>query len=421
MIAYKDSGIEWVGRIPVSWDTIANKYVMKKQKRICEKWNGENVLSLTLNGVIIRDIENPTGKMPASFDGYQYAYKNELLMCLFDIDVTPRCVGKVEDNGVTSPAYSCFSMSDGYDAGYYYYYYLMVDNTKELLHLAKNLRHSFTEEQLGTLKVPVPPFDVQKRISTFLDSECAEIDKEIKKFGASIAEYRNLRQAIITQAVTQGIDNKPLEKDSGIAWIGSIPADWNVSKIKYVATVNPSCSSTHASDDLITYTPMEYIKNGYYVPNTALFGSVAASLTSYEEGDVVLAKVTPCFENGNVAVMENLESGYGVGSSELFVFRPHKIDRRYLMYWFQNLSFIQRGCATMTGTGGLKRVSPYFIKNCEIHLPPLEEQTRIASYLDKQCEAVDALIAKKELFLTELESYKRSLIYDYVTGKKEVQ
>lgn len=92
-----DSGIEWVGMIPSTWDTISNKYIMRKQKRICSTWNGEDVLSLTVNGVIVRDLENPTGKMPATFDGYQYAYENELLMCLFDIDVTPRCVGRVRN------------------------------------------------------------------------------------------------------------------------------------------------------------------------------------------------------------------------------------------------------------------------------------------------------------------------------------
>lgn len=183
-----DSGIEWVGMIPSTWDTISNKYIMRKQKRICSTWNGEDVLSLTVNGVIVRDLENPTGKMPATFDGYQYAYENELLMCLFDIDVTPRCVGRVRNNGVTSPAYSCFVLNDGYDVNYFYYYYLMVDHTKELLHLAKNLRHSFTEEQLGVLQVPVPSAEEQHKIAGFLDRECGEIDSVLARTRASVDE-----------------------------------------------------------------------------------------------------------------------------------------------------------------------------------------------------------------------------------------
>ena len=202
----KDSGIEWVGEIPAHWTTIANKYVMRKKKRICEKWKNQNVLSLTMNGVVVRDILNPVGKMPTTFDGYQFAYSGELLMCLFDIDVTPRCVGRVFCDGVTSPAYSCFQLNNHADLGYYYYYYLMVDNTKELLHLAKNLRHSFTEEQLGMLKVPFPPFEEQSAIAAYLDIQCAKIDEIIAEAKASIEDYKQWKASIIYEAVTKGLD-----------------------------------------------------------------------------------------------------------------------------------------------------------------------------------------------------------------------
>ena len=107
----KDSGIEWVGQVPMSWNTVPNKYLMYKIKSICPIYNGENILSLTTNGVIIRDL-NGGGKMPTSFDGYQIVVPGNLLMCLFDIDVTPRCVGLIKDFGLTSPAYSQFVMKD---------------------------------------------------------------------------------------------------------------------------------------------------------------------------------------------------------------------------------------------------------------------------------------------------------------------
>lgn len=132
----KDSGIEWVEQMPMSWNTVPNKYLMYKIKCICPIYNGENILSLTTNGVIIRDL-NGGGKMPTSFDGYQKIVPGNLLMCLFDIDVTPRCIGLIKDFGLTSPAYSQFAMKDGAYAPYYYYYYLMVDYTKELLHMLK--------------------------------------------------------------------------------------------------------------------------------------------------------------------------------------------------------------------------------------------------------------------------------------------
>lgn len=126
----KDSGIEWVGKMPLAWDAVPNKYLMYKVKNICPVYNGEDILSLTTNGVIIRDL-NGGGKMPTSFDGYQKVTPGNLLMCLFDIDVTPRCIGLVKNFGLTSPAYSQFVMRTGAYAPYYYYYYLMVDYTKK--------------------------------------------------------------------------------------------------------------------------------------------------------------------------------------------------------------------------------------------------------------------------------------------------
>ena len=111
-------------------------------------------------------------------------------------------------------------------------------------------------------------------------------------------------------------------KDSGIEWIGEIPEGWHLSRIKYVADFEPKCDFSNLSaDETITYTPMENIKNGYYIPNTAPLGTLSTSLTAYQDNDIVMAKVTPCFENGNIAVMSGLSSGVGLGSSELFAFR----------------------------------------------------------------------------------------------------
>lgn len=201
-VEMKDSGIEWVGNVPDHWGVLANKYVMKKRKDICTKWNGENVLSLTMNGVIVRDLDNPVGKMPTTFDGYQFVYSGNLLMCLFDYDVTPRCVGIVKNAGVTSPAYSRFELKENATLEYFYYYYLMIDFTKELLHLAKNLRHSFTEEQLGALKVPLPPLDEQKNIATHLDSKCKEIESVIASKKQQLEVLDSYKKSLIYEYVT---------------------------------------------------------------------------------------------------------------------------------------------------------------------------------------------------------------------------
>lgn len=205
-------------------------------------------------------------------------------------------------------------------------------------------------------------------------------------------------------------------KNSGIAWMGEIPREWNISRIKYVADVDPSCDKTKIDgDSLITYTPMECIRRGNFVNKAAYLNSVSSSLTAYEEGDIVMAKVTPCFENGNIAIMTGLHNGFGLGSSELFVFRPRSIVTEYLFYWLQNYVFVQNAKATMTGTGGLKRVSPVFIKNCSIHMPPKEEQNKLVAFLDSKCTLVDTLIQNVQTQIEKLKAYKQSLITEVVT------
>lgn len=197
----KNSGIEWVGQMPLAWDAVPNKYLMYKVKNICPVYNGEDILSLTTNGVIIRDL-NGGGKMPTSFDGYQKITPGNLLMCLFDIDVTPRCIGLVKNFGLTSPAYSQFVMRPGAYAPYYYYYYLMVDYTKELLHMAKNLRHSLTEDQLGAIKAPNPPYAEQVQIAEFLDKKCVEINRVIEDKNKQLATLDEYKKSLIFEYVT---------------------------------------------------------------------------------------------------------------------------------------------------------------------------------------------------------------------------
>ena len=201
-VALKDSTLEWIGKIPVHWEIKPNKYLMKKLKQIQPIYDGEDIISLTVNGVIKRDLDNPSGKMPTSFDGYQFVYPGNLLMCLFDIDVTPRCIGLIKDFGLTSPAYSQFVLNKGVDAGYYYYYYLNLDFNKELLHLAKNQRHSLNEEQFGAIKTVVPPLEEQVAIAKYLDKRCDEINKCVSTKQEQIATLEAYKKSIIFEYVT---------------------------------------------------------------------------------------------------------------------------------------------------------------------------------------------------------------------------
>lgn len=200
-VEMKSSPITWAKNIPSHWEYMPNKYIMTKIKKICPVHNDEDIISLSMNGVVVRDLD-AGGKMPTTFNGYQFVYPGNLLMCLFDYDVTPRCIGYINNYGITSPAYSQFKMKRKNYAKYYYYYYIMIDNTKELLHLAKNLRHSFTEDELGKIYAIVPPVQEQKEIADYLDIKCAEIDEIIKNKKEQIEIIEEYKKSLIYEYVT---------------------------------------------------------------------------------------------------------------------------------------------------------------------------------------------------------------------------
>lgn len=426
-MAMKESGIEWVGLIPDTWSVIPNKYVMHKEKNLCEKWSGEDVMSLTMNGVIVRDLQNPTGKMPATFDGYQYIEDGDLLMCLFDIDVTPRCVGRVTHEGVTSPAYSNFKVHDNASRDYFYYYYLMVDNTKELLHLAKNLRHSFTEEQLGQLKVPMPPLSEQQAIADYLDETCSKIDEIIAEAKASIDEYKELKQSVIFEAVTKGLDKNVEMKDSGIEWIGRIPKHWSLVKSNRFIT---STQNGISRRDLEKSTGNIVLK----LRNITEIGEIDYSYTNRIElsnkefenyilqiGDLLFVRV-----NGSKALVG--KCAIFNGNNEPVAYNDHiirvQINKFCVGEYFKWYLLSQSGkteiALHINTSAGQYTISGQGLKDIYVSLPPIHEQENIIMFLGNKCKRIDSLISEKESLINDLEAYKKSLIYEVVTGKRRV-
>ena len=412
----KDSGIEWIGEIPKDWNMVPYKRIMHKIKAICEHYNGEDIISLTMNGVIKRDL-TAGGKMPTSFDGYQYVEPEDLLLCLFDIDVTPRCVGIVRDYGVTSPAYSRFRVHDGYSNRYYDYLLRAIDDDKVFVHLSKNLRSSLTETDFGAIKTCAPPLTEQERIAAFLDAECAEIDAVLEKTRASIDEYKKLKQAVITQAVTKGIrGNRPM-KDSGSIWFGNIPVDWDMKKIKYLFHIKKDIAGQEGYTVLsITQkgiVPKDLSKNeGQLAENYSHYqlvnpGDYAMNHMDLLTGWVDISKYTGVTSpDYRVFVLDDLESN----------------NRSFYLYLMQmcysNRIFYGLGQG-VSGMGRWRLQADKFF-NFSIVVPSKDEQQEIADYLDAKCAEIDNLISKKEQYISEIENYKKSLIYEYVTGKKEV-
>lgn len=256
---YKDSGIAWIGEIPEHWKVIPHKRIMRKKKIIKEFYAGENILSLTKKGVIIRDLE-AGGKMPTTFNGYQVLYPDNLLMCLFDIDVTPRCVGIIKDAGLSSPAYSQFILNELGYTPFFDYLLRYMDDEKCLLHLSKNLRNSLTEDDFGQIETIVPSFPEQQAIADYLDWKCGEIDELITLQEEMITKLQSYKQSVITEAVTKGLDKNVPLKDSGIKWIGKIPEHWKVKRLKNVCSqINIKENSKRNS---LPYIGLENIESG---------------------------------------------------------------------------------------------------------------------------------------------------------------
>lgn len=204
-------------------------------------------------------------------------------------------------------------------------------------------------------------------------------------------------------------------KDSGSEKIGEIPVDWTVVPLKYLVTFMPHDKMDLHDEDTVGYLPMEQLHTGWMTPTEKSYGKLTTGLTYFANDDIVMAKVTPCFENGEIAVASNLARGIGFGSSELFVFRAQEMDRDYLFYFLQNPRFIADCASTMVGTGGLKRISTTYLMRYEIPLPPREEQKRFSNFLKQYSAKIDRMMHRAQHLIDQLNEYKQSLITETVT------
>lgn len=412
----KDSGIEWIGDIPVSWKIIPNKYLMRKEKKICPVYHGEDILSLTMKGVIVRDLD-AGGKMPTSFDGYQRLEAGNLLMCLFDIDVTPRCVGLIKQAGVSSPAYSQFVLRKGADAAYYCYYYTMLDNDKTLLHLAKNLRHSLTEDQLGAIPVIVPPIEEQQRIADFLDAKCAEIDALTADIQAQIDTLEQYKRSVITETVTKGLNPDAEMKDSGIEWVGEIPAHWLVHPVYYYYGERKNKNYLGKEDNLLSLSYGRVVRKDINTSD----GLLPESFNTYnivETGDIIIRPTD--LQNDKRSLRTGLVKEHGIITSAYIDLCPIKqVDSRYF-YFLLHAYDVMKVFYNM-GNGVRQGLNYSEFSRLMVFEPPYEEQVAIADYLETKVIEVDAIIERKKEQMSVLNAYKRSLIFEYVTGKKEVR
>lgn len=411
----KPSSMEWVGDIPASWKVMPNKYLMHKKKEICPVYNGEDILSLTMKGVIVRDLD-AGGKMPASFDRYQRLEPGNLLMCLFYIDVTPRCIGLIKQAGLSSPAYSQFVLCDDANAAYYCYYYTMLDNDKTLLHLAKNLRHSLTEDQLGAIPVIVPPTDEQHRIADFLDAKCAEIDALTTDIQTQIDTLEQYKRSVITETVTKGLNPAAETKDSGIEWVGRIPAHWPIHPVYSYYGERKNKNRLGKEDNLLSLSYGRVIRKDINT-NDGLLPESFNTYNIVEAGDIIIRPTD--LQNDKRSLRTGLVKEHGIITSAYIDLCPLKqVDSRYFHFLLHAYDVMK--VFYNMGNGVRQGLNYSEFSRLMVFEPPYEEQVAMADYLETKVTEVDAIIEQKKEQMAVLDAYKRSLIFEYVTGKKEV-
>lgn len=273
----------------------------------------------------------------------------------------------------------------------------------------------------------LPPLNEQNAIAAFLDRETAKIDALVAEQERLIALLKEKRQAVISHAVAKGLNPDAPMKDSGIEWLGEVPAHWTIQRLRHIATLNPSKAETNEMDRSaeVSFMPMEAIsENGTLLHGaTKPIGEGLSGYTYFREGDVTIAKITPCFENGKGAVMHGLHGGIGFGTTELIVVRAKEGSAipAYLDWLFRSSFFRGIGEGAMYGAGGQKRVPDDFVRNFVIGVPSVAVQTQIADFLAQEAKGFDALVMEAECVINLLSERRAALISAAVTGKIDVR
>lgn len=265
---------------------------------------------------------------------------------------------------------------------------------------------SITSSELMRIKVRL--LEDTKRVSKLVSDIDNVISNKAKIFD-SLSEYR---QSLVAHVVTKGLDSAVAMKKSSASEIVSIPLSWNFIKLKYLARLNPKCKLP--SIGTVEYLPMENIHAGFFEHKKEAISKLPNGLNAFQNGDILLAKVTPCFENGNLCIASDIHNGIGVCSTELFVLRPNKniILSEYLLLLFQDSYFTQEAKAHMRGTGGLRRIPASWLLNRNFLIPPLQIQSDIVSYIKNFDKDTKDLINKISLQIANLQKFRKSVISD---------
>lgn len=422
----KDSGVEWIGEIPREWQLLRfkDKYINKKEIAKEKSLEYER-LALTLNGVIKRPKDDSEGLQPKEFDGYQIIEVNDFVFKMIDLqNISTSRVGLSPYSGLVSPAYIRFSSKSKNQYNQFVYYYLMsLYYNRVFNNLGGNgVRSALNAKDMGEFLVPYPTENEQIRICSCLDKKITQVNTLITNVQAQIEKLKAYKQSLITEVVTKGLDSTVPMKDSGVEWIGEIPEHWTISKIKNVATILRGASPRPIDAYLVPHgTGENWIKIGDTVKGHKYISKTAQQVSHegadksrrVHKGDLILTNSMSYGEPYILSIDGCIHDGW-------LAFTLLQVITRDYLYYFLQSSFCFNQFKHQVAGGIVQNLNSEKVASCIIFSPSEREQEEIVAYLDRKCVQIDHLITIKQLKIEKLEQYKRSLIYEYVTGKKEV-
>lgn len=429
MIKMKNSGVDWIGDIPMDWNLVQTKRYFRNKKQIVGSAVDEyERLALTLNGVVKRSKDDNEGLQPEKFEGYQILCKNEIVFKLIDLEnVKTSRVGLSPFTGLVSPAYIVIS-NNSEDNRFYYYWFMFMYYNEVFNHLGgAGVRSALNAKDVMMLPIPDIDSSLQKRIADYLDNKCAKIDEIIEKQQAVIEKLKEYKLSVITEAVTKGLNPDAEMRDSGIEWIETIPVHWKSIKLKYCTYIRARLGWKGLKAD-------EYVEKGY--PLLSAFNIVNSKLDfenninyinefRYDESpeiklsidDILLVKDGAGI--GKCAIVEQLPIPSTTNGSLAVITTDDKLSAKFLYYFFLSNVF-QKYIDRIKDGMGVPHLFQSDLREIAVVVPSISEQNLIVTKLNEITERLDISIRKKEKIIEKLQEYKKSLIYEVVTGKKEV-
>jgi len=401
--------------VPSGWLQMRNKDVFRYVSRpVGQKWSEFELLTMGKAGVSIRDVESGKGKFPSSFETYQEVRPGDFVFCLFDMDETPRTVGLSSIGGMITGAYDVFYADSGYER-FLYYWYLAVDDQKAWKPYYRSLRKTITRDMFMTMRVLVPPRSEAARIAEYLDRESQRIEELKDSIRAQIDALEAYKRSVSFDAVTGRLDRVEKVNDPRIAWLGNVPRHWRIEKIKFHVTRNER--KGYPDEPVLSlYRELGLVYKDSRDDNHNVTSADTSPYKLVTRGNLVINKMKAW--QGSVAVSQLR----GIVSPAYYVYKIDSLDLRseYLHYLLRSSykdEFRRMSGGIREGQWDLPAAS---FENTYILIPPVHEQEEIVAYLDRRLEAIDASLRAKEGQLAILDEYKNSLIYEIVTGKREV-